>query len=136
MENLLGLWNETESAQEYVPLPAGKYRCRLLSGQLAKNQKGTPCYRLLFEVIGGEHDGHRLAFRVWLTPPAMPFAKRDLKRLGITDLSQLEEPVPQGLVCEVTVALRLGEDGTEFNRVRTFAVVGEEAADPFAPVEA
>jgi hypothetical protein len=133
---LLNLWNETEAAQEYVPLAAGKYQCRLLSGQLGKTPKGTPFYRLLFEVIGGAHDGERVAYRVWLTPNAIPYAKRDLKRLNITEIKQLEQPVPQGLLCEVTVALRTADDGSEFNRVKMFAVVGNEAPDPFAPVEA
>lgn len=135
MNDLMSLWNETEAAQEYVPLPAGKYRCRLLSGQLAKTKKGTPCFRLLFEVLGGEHDGECLSYRVWLTPAAVPYAKRELKRIGITDFRQLDQPVPEGLICELTVALRQDIDGTEFNRVRTFAVVGTEAPDPFSPLE-
>lgn len=133
MTDLLNLWNETDAAQEFVPLPAGKYRCRLVSGQLAKSQQGTPCFRLTFEVIGGEHDGERIIYRVWLTPAALPFAKRDLKRLGITDIQQLEQPVPQGLVCELNVALRTDDDGVEFNRVRNFVVVGTEVPDPFTP---
>jgi hypothetical protein len=136
MENLLEVWNDAEAAQEFVPLPAGKYHCRLASGKLMRSKKGNVYYRLLFEVIDGEYAGRCCSFPIWLTSAAMPFAKRDLKKISITDLRQLDSPVQQGLICEVTVALRKDDNGEEFNRVRSFLVVGTDAADVFAPMEA
>jgi len=38
---------------------------------------------------------------VWLTPAAMPFAKRDLGKIGITNLKQLEQPLVPNRICEV-----------------------------------
>lgn len=65
----------------------------------------------------------------------MPMAKRDLNKLGITSLLQLEKPLPIGIRCKVQVALRRDDNGTSFNRVRHFEVVGidQPEADPFAP---
>ena len=62
-------------------------------------------------------------------------AKRDLAKLGVSALEQLERPLPPGIRCKVKLALRRDDDGAEYNRVRTFEVVGIDAptADPFAP---
>ena len=51
-------------------------------------------------------------------------AKRDLAKLGVTALEQLERPLPPGIRCKVKLALRRDDDGTEYNRVKTFEVVG------------
>ena len=64
----------------------------------------------------------------------MPLAKRDLGKLGIDRLEQLERPIPEGIVATVRAALRKGDDGAVFNRVVRFDVVAVEAPtpDPFA----
>jgi hypothetical protein len=134
MNDLHELWNETEAAAEFAPVPADCYPCRLVAGQLGRSRHGTPVFRLTFEILEGEYDGRRIWHNVWLTEAAMPYAKRDLGKLGITSLKQLESPLPR-LRCEVTVALRRQDDGTEYNRVQTFTVSGTEAPDPFAPSE-
>jgi hypothetical protein len=72
-----------------------------------------------------------------LTPAALPLAKRDLSKLGVTSLEQLERPLPPGIRCRVKVVLRKADDGTEYNKVQSFAVVGIDTptADAFAPAE-
>ena len=64
-------------------------------------------------------------------------AKRDLGKLGVTELTQLETPLPPGIRCSVKLALRKNDDGTTYNRVRGFDVLGiddDPNADPdFAP---
>jgi hypothetical protein len=72
---------------------------------------------------------------VWLTEAALPFAKRDLAKLGITNLEQLDQPVPQGVLCNVRISLRVDNQNNEFNRVRSFLVIGTEGPDPFRPEE-
>jgi hypothetical protein len=75
----------------------------------------------------------------WLTAPALPQSKRDLGKLGIAMLDQLETlAVPPGRIrCKVRVALRKDDAGEQFNRVRCFDVIAidELQADPFAPAE-
>ena len=70
-------------------------------------------------MLDGEHAGRRLWHDVWLTEAAMSLAKRDLGKLGVTSLEQLERPLPEGIIIDAKVALRRGDDGEEFNRVIT-----------------
>lgn len=62
-------------------------------------------------------------------------AKRDLLKLRITSVEQLEQPLPPGLRATVRVALRRDDDGSERNRVVKFDVTGQDAVEDedFAP---
>lgn len=133
------LWNETQAAGEFVPLPPGDYECDVTGAELNKSRsKGTPGYKLEFTVRDGEFKGRKLWFDVWLTPAAAPMAKRDLAKFGVSSLEHLERPLPRGIVATVKAVLRRDNDGTERNRVRRFDVLHIEApeADPFAPGDA
>jgi hypothetical protein len=135
-DDIGNLWNSTEAAEEFSPMPAGKYTCHLIDGELSNSsRKGTPGYKMTFKVIDGEHAGRKLWHDIWLTPASMSMAKRDLARLGITSPQQLEQPVPRWLRCMVTVVLRRDDDGSERNSVKSFEVIGkdEPEIDPFAP---
>jgi hypothetical protein len=128
---------EAEAADDLRPLPAGTYRARLTSGELVNAKSGTPGYAMTFAVDEGEHKGRKLWHTAWLTPAALPVTKRDLAKLGVTSLDQLDQPLPAVFVCDVRVALRADDDGTERNRVVKFDVVGvieNPTVDPdFAP---
>jgi len=130
-------WKNTEAAGELTPLPAGTYVARIVSGELATAKSGTPGYKLTFKVLEGEYAGRQFWHDIWLTIVAMPMAKRDLGKLGITSLEQLEQPLPPGIRCVVKLALRRGDDGTEYNRVRSFDVlsIDHPEQDAFAPVD-
>lgn len=131
--NLIELWDQAEAAGEFVLLPRSTYKCRLSGGHFCQSRKGTIGYRITFEVIEGEFLGCQVSHFLWLTSRAVPLAKRDLAKLGITSLDQLRQPLPQGLLCDVTVVLRRDDDEIERNQVRTFIVTGTEQADPFTP---
>lgn len=138
-EDLKKLWSKTEAADEFAPIPAGVYECRVTSGELFNSrQKKTPGYQVVFAVKAGSHAGRRVFLDLWLTPAALPSSKRDLQKLGVTDPGQLERPLPQGILARVTVALRTGDDGQQRNEVKKFEVTGveEPEAEPFSPVEA
>lgn len=117
-------WNHTQAAEDFKALPKGTYVARLLSGELGTSKNGTPGYKLVFKVLDGEHAGRQFWHDVWLTPAALPMAKRDLGKLGIKDVDQLEQPLPQGIRCSVKLALASNDDGTPYNRVRSFEVLG------------
>jgi hypothetical protein len=130
-------WDATTAAEDFAPLPAGEYSCRVLAGELFNaKQRGTPGYKLTFEVAEGEHAGRRVWHDLWLTAQALPMTKRDLAKLGVTSVEQLERPLPGGILAKVKVALRRDDDGGEHNKVRTFEAVGVEPPDPFAPADA
>ncbi len=137
-ENLAEAWRKTEAAEDFAPLPGGTYIARIIAGELTQSRKNlTPGYKLSFKVLEGEHEGRQFWDDIWLTEAAMPMAKRDLGKLGIKSLDQLEEPLPQGIRCRVKLVLRKDDDGTEYNRVRSFEVVGIDEAerDAFAPAD-
>lgn len=125
-------WNTTEAAGLYAPLPSGKYAARAIRGELGNNRKGTPRYRVDFEIIEGEHVGRRLAHEFYLTPAALPLSKRDLGMLGIERPEQMEHPLRPVRVV-LRVALRVDDDGTQFNLVRGIERVAYAA--PARPVE-
>jgi hypothetical protein len=137
-EGLKQQWAETEAAGEFAPLPTGEYVARIIGGELMTSRtNGTPGYKLTFRVLEGEHEGRQFWLDIWLTPAALPMAKRDLSKLGVTSLEQLERPLPPGMRCRVKLALRKEDDNSEHNKVRRFDVIGidEPERDAFAPAE-
>jgi hypothetical protein len=135
-DTLAKTWGETEAASDYTPLPRGEYNAVVVSGELHTAKTGTPGYKLTLEVTDGEHKGRKIWLDLWLTPAAIPLTKRDLAKLDITELAQLEKAPPR-MVCKVKLALRKDNDGAEYNRVISFEAIGPEQADPFAvPAEA
>jgi Protein of unknown function (DUF669) len=133
-ETLTNQWKNTEAAKELGPLPPGQYVFRILSGELFTAKQGTPGYKLTLEVVEGEHEGRRCWHEVWLTQAALPMAKRDLGKIGVTDLEQLERPLPSGILIRAKIALRQNDDGTEHNRVIRFEFAGAEPGDAFEPL--
>jgi hypothetical protein len=130
---LVKKWTETEAAEDLAPLPPGEYTLRILSGELFNAKSGTAGYKLTLEVVEGEHEGRRAWHDVWLTAAALPMAKRDLGKIGVTDLEQLERPLPAGILIRAKIALRKNDDGVEHNRVIRFEPAGVEAGDAFEP---
>lgn len=135
-EKLSQAWGETQAAEDFAPLPTGEYVARLVAGDLFTSKtKGTAGYKLAFRVLEGDHQNRQFWHDVWLTPAALPMAKRDLAKLGVTALDQLERPLPPGIRCRVKLALRRDDDGAEYNRIRSFEVIGIDppTVDVFAP---
>jgi hypothetical protein len=130
-DELARQFDEAEAAGELTTLPKGEYRCLVASGELVESKSGTPGYSLTFAVLDGEHKSRKVWHKLWLTPAALPLTKRDLGKLGVTSLDQLEQPLPTGLVASVKVVVRADDDGTERNRVTSFVVV-DRLADPTA----
>ena len=128
-------FDSTAAAGEYAPLPKGQYHAVITNGQLFTARTGTPGYKLTFEVLDGDHKGRKFWHDLWLTPAAMSHAKRDLAKLGITSLRQLDYPLPARFLCDVKLVLKRNDGGDEYNQVKSFDVTGVEAPDPFAPVE-
>jgi len=119
--SLASAWDSTEPAKDFAPLPAGEYVARIIAGEPETSRtKQTPGYKLTFKVLEGEHTGRQFWHDIWLTPAAMSMAKRDLGKLGVTSLEQLDQPLPGGIRCKVKLALRREDDGRERNRVVQF----------------
>jgi hypothetical protein len=134
-EKLGRLWQSTKAADDLKPLPSGEYRCRVAGGELFKSKQDTPGYGVKLVVAEGEHLDRVVWYDIWLSEAALPMAKRDLGKLGITSLEQLERPLPDGIIVIAKVALRKNDDGIEYNRVTRLDVIAIEppAPEPFAP---
>lgn len=135
-QKLAAVWDSTNAAEDFKPLPSGDYTALVEAGELFTSKtKGTAGYKLAFRIIEGEHTGGRFWHDVWLTEAAVAMAKRDLGKIGVESLDQLERPLPQGIVCTVKLVLRSDDDGTQFNKVKSFDVLRIEPPkpDPFAP---
>ncbi len=133
-ERLQKAWRETEGAAEFAPLPPVEYPFRILSGEpFTSKSRGTPGYKLALEVTEGEYEGRRAWVDFWLTPAALPMTKRDLAKIGITDLEQLEQPLPAGILLKGKLTLRRDDDGNESNRLVRFECIGVEPGDAFEP---
>lgn len=137
-QNLSRAWGETQAAEDFAPLPSGEYVARIISGELFTSKtKGTAGYKLCFRVLEGDHQGRQFWHDVYLTPAALPMAKRDLGKLGVTTLEQLEQPLPPGIRCKCKLALRKDDDGSEYNKLKTFEAIGIDPpdVDAFAPAD-
>jgi hypothetical protein len=137
-EELTRAFDKARAADDFTPLPKAEYVAHVVEGLLDTSRRGKPEYRLTFRVAEGEHAGRMFWHHVYLTTAALPLAKRDLGKLGITMLDQLENPLAAGIRCKARLSLRRNDDGTEFNRVERFEVVGIDTPEPdaFAPAHA
>ena len=127
-QNLAKQWESTEAAPDFVLLPSGTYEAHIQAIELFNARTGTPGVKVTFRLAEGEHAGRNLYSDLWLTPAALPQTKRDLGKLGVQTLEQLESAklTPGRIRCRVRVALRRGDDGSEYNSVRGFDFVKEE----------
>jgi hypothetical protein len=137
-DRLEQLWKTTTAAPDLKPLPTGTYRCRIVDGKLFTSRNGKHGYKLTLEVQEGEHAGRPLWHDLWLTDDALKYALRDLKKLGVESLGQLDHPLPAGIIIEANVVLKRGDDGAERNELgnmHPFDVVDIDPPkpDPFAP---
>ncbi|TWU33740.1 DUF669 domain-containing protein [Novipirellula artificiosorum] len=136
LDTIESAWGTTDAAADFDTLPKGEYIADIVKGDAMESRsKGTPGYRLTFEIVDGDHAGGRFWHEVWFTENAMSRTKRDLLKLGIKELRQLEKPLPAVFRCRVKLVIRRDDDGNEGNRVRRFDVIEviKPEPDAFAP---
>ena len=132
-------WNETEAAPDRGPVPSGTYEAHVDSVKLFNARTGTAGVKIRFDVCEGEYTGRAVFHDLWITPAALPHTKRDVEKLGLGTFEELDsaEVTPGRIRCRVCVALRTGDNGTQYNGVRSFDVIGIDGPEPdaFAPVD-
>jgi len=130
-------WDTTEASSGFDPLPPGVYRCLISDGRLfTSKSNSTPGYKVTFQVIDPPHAGRKFWLDVWLSSKALGMAKGELAKLGIVSPDQLERPLSPGRTADVQVVQRTADDGTTFNRVKTFKIVESVVpADDYRPAD-
>jgi hypothetical protein len=106
-----------------------------LAGELFTSKRGTPGYKLTLEVTEGDFAGRRAWCDFWLTAAALSMTKRDLAKIGVQELQQLEKALPPGILIKGKLALRTDDDGNESNRMVRFDCIGVEEGDAFEPAD-
>ncbi len=121
------LWNNTEAAPDDEPLPAGMYKCLVVSGGLSRSKgKGTPTYKLTLEVIEPHAFARRRVWAdIWITPLSIERSKRELAKLGVITPAQVREPLRPGIVVDAKGVQKTLDDGRVFNEVKQFTVISD-----------
>lgn len=118
------------------PIQPGKYKAKLIGGELEKSRLGNTCYALRWEIAEGEYAGRRVVSRSWLTPKAISRAKAELATLGIGGEHLRGVAALPAAAAELSVVLRADEAGDTYNEVRRVRPVEvkppEQAAAPVA----
>jgi hypothetical protein len=109
-------------------LPAGTYPCVCTDGRFARSKiKGTPSYKLKFEVADGQHKGRLVWHDCYLTAAAVRHSKGILTAFGVMDVAK---PLDGRFACLVTVRPRVADDGSEHTEVKAIRVL--KRLEPFA----
>jgi len=131
-------FENAEAAPDLKPIPGGTYVAEIYSGVPFQAGTGSPGYKITFRILEGDYQNRHVWLDLWFTDKALKLAKRDLRKLGVTNLNQLEErPLPRGIICKARVALKTDGKGNEGNEVRWFEVIRVEQPEiePFAVEE-
>lgn len=123
-------FQRTEAASDGgVVLPAGTYVMRAVGRLKQSRIKQTNFFELELTVADGGRAGRKIWHAIWLTPDALPLARRDLDKLGIKSLKELRGTLPSWLL-EASVRVRVDDNGEQRNHIRRFKLLEVLPADP------
>ena len=129
-------FGHVDDVQDFSPLPAGKYLCRLSGIEEASTQHGDEMWKLRFEVIKGPSAGRLVFDNLVFSEAALKRAKLICSRLGL-DVSKELDLTPElikGRVALLTVDIEPYEDAEGRTKQRnTVPFAGyERASEPEA----
>ncbi|MFA5187101.1 MAG: DUF669 domain-containing protein [Patescibacteria group bacterium] len=76
-------FNGVPDAQDFAPVPAGTYTCRVSDVEETSTNDGADMWNLTFEIVVGEYRGKRIFDRLVFSEKAMKRVKLICKRFGI-----------------------------------------------------
>ena len=106
-------FSHVDDVQDFSPVPAGKYLCRLVGIEEASTQHGDEMWKLRFEVTQGPYAGRLIFDNLVFSEAALKRAKLICSRLGL-DVSKELDLTPElikGRVALLTVEIEPYEDG-------------------------
>lgn len=135
-DELTRVFNNVDAAPELGPIPLGDYIAHITRKEVTTSRvKQTPSVKLTFTIIEGDFANRCVWYDIWLTRNWMTYAKRDLAKIGINSLEEIDPPLSDLFRCSVRVVVHRDDDGNETNQVKKFDVVEveEPEPEPFAP---
>jgi len=117
-------WANTKPALDTgKPIPPGEYVCDLVNGEAFEARTGTTGFKVTLKVKNGEFVGRLVWHDYYLTPAALPYTLLAFEKIGITDLEQLDDGLPPGLVVKAKIVLNKRDNGGERNEVRSWELI-------------
>ncbi len=124
-------FGHVDDVQDFSPVPAGKYLCRLSGIEEASTQHGDEMWKLRFEVTQGPYAGRLIFDNLVFSEAALKRAKLICSRLGL-DVSKELDLTPElikGRVAMLTVDIEPYEDAEGRTKQRnTVPFAGYERA--------
>jgi hypothetical protein len=82
-------FSKIDDIQDFSPLPAGQYLCRLVEVKLASTISGDEMWKIRFTVESGEYSGRCIFDNLVFSPAAMKRVKLICSRLGLDTSREL-----------------------------------------------
>ena len=130
-EDLLGQYASVEPDLEVTqgPIAPGKYRARLILGDLEKYRSGSTCYKITWEITDSAFTGRQIVSRSWLTPKAISRTKAELTSLGIMGEHLRGACSLPSVTAELSIVNRADEAGDLYAEVKRFRAVVQDGPD-------
>ena len=110
-------FGQVKDANEYSPVPDGRYPVEIESVEEAANKNGDDVLKLRLRVTDGEHAGAAIFDRLFFTERALPRIKLVLRALGISTKGEVDVTprLLEGRRClvDVVVDTYTKSDGTD-----------------------
>ena len=105
-------FSKIDDVQDFSPLPAGKYPCKLVEVEEARTQYDDEMWKLRFQVASGQYAGRFIFDNLVFSEAAIKRAKLICSRMGINVSGELNltTDMLKGRACQVTVDVEDYED--------------------------
>ena len=105
-------FSKIDDVQDFSPLPAGKYPCKLVEVEEARTQYDDEMGKLRFQVASGQYAGRFIFDNLVFSDAAIKRAKLICGRLGLNVSGELNltTDMLKGRACQVTVDVEDYED--------------------------
>ncbi len=133
-------FSNVDDAQDFKPLPEGRYPCRVVSSEQSSTSNGNPKIRLSLEVLDGPYTGRRIFDDLVLSGGAMGRVKLALSRMGFDTTGRLEfEPedlIDRRVIVDVVFETYTNKETGDLKTVNKVPFAGYHVFDPkdLAPV--
>jgi len=117
----------SDAPYESADLPPGAYSGTLTMSRIVRSLRTRNVGVALYWDVQLRHSKKRVWRTLWLSPAALSRTKRELGRLGVRTLADLDNdpPVPAGALCKLVIADRRDRDGYVESRIVHWEVLSD-----------